>query len=283
LAFASGTINMGELLATLRVRFSMDLTSFRGSCLRRRVALRVSTLGLSTLDEYMDYLAAHPKEIERLLDTVTIHVTDFFRDRDVYDALSSSILPRMIERKMHSPIRTMRVWSAGCSTGEEAYSVAILILEYLRAHQLRLDLEVYGTDISKESCRVARRGVYPEHKVAQIPANVRERYFEPDEVGLKLAETVRRLVKFQVHDLFSTSPFSCLDIIVCRNVLIHFDIDVRNNVLARFQAVLGDDGILILGKSEAIMGTAVELFELVDARNKIYRKKTLRDSQGGRR
>jgi len=283
MAFIDSEINMGELIANLRIRFGKDFTSFRSSCLKRRFALRMSSLGLSTLDEYMNYLSAHPAEIEQLLDTVTIHVTEFFRDHEVYDALAKEILPAMAERKIYSPARTIRVWSAGCSTGEETYSIAILILQYLRTNDIRLGLEVYGTDISKESCRVARKGVYPERKIARVPATLRQNYFEPDESGLKVSGDVRRFVKFQVHDLFSAPPFSLLDVLVCRNVLIHFDSAVRNDVLARFHAALGEDGILILGKSEAMTGSALRLFELMDPRNKMYRKHILRDSEGGSR
>ena len=283
MAFIDSEINMGELIASLRIRFGKDFTSFRSSCLKRRLALRMSSLGLSTLDEYMNYLSVHPAEIEQLLDTVTIHVTEFFRDHEVYDALAKEILPAMAERKIYSPARTIRVWSAGCSTGEETYSIAILILQYLRTNDIRLGLEVYGTDISKESCRIARKGVYLERKIARVPANLRQNYFEPDESGLKVSGDVRRFVKFQVHDLFSAPPFSLLDILVCRNVLIHFDSAVRNGVLARFHAALGEDGILILGKSEAMTGSALRLFELMDPRNKMYRKHILRDSEGGSR
>jgi two-component system CheB/CheR fusion protein len=282
MALLDSQINVGELIANLRIRFGKDFTSFRSSCLKRRLALRMSSLGLSTLDGYLDYLSTHPAEIEQLLDTVTIHVTEFFRDHEVYDAIAKKILPEMADRKIHSPSRTIRVWSAGCSTGEETYSIAILMLHYLRSNDIGLDLEVFGTDISKESCRISRRGIYAERKVARVPATLRQKYFEPEETGLKIAGDVRRFVKFQVHDLFSAPPFSRLDMLVCRNVLIHFDGAVRNDVLTRFHAALDDGGVLVLGKSEAVTGTALNLFELIDPRNKMYRKNILHDSEGER-
>jgi len=271
-------MSLGELLANLQTKFGKDLSNYRVSCLRRRVSLRMSALGVATLDEYMARLSANPGEIEQLLDTVTIHVTEFFRDRDVFDAVGKSVLPAMIERKLHTPSRTIRIWSAGCSTGEEAYSIAILTLEYVRTHTVDLAVEVYGTDISKEACEIARAAVYPERKVGRMPAILLRRYFEADGAGYRVAPDVRRRVKFTVHDLFSASPFSVLDFVVCRNVLIHFDNAVRNGVLERFHEALGDGGVLILGKSEAVMGTALNLYELIDARNKIYRKNVLRGS-----
>ncbi|MGD1048529.1 MAG: CheR family methyltransferase, partial [Candidatus Krumholzibacteriaceae bacterium] len=119
-------MSLGELLASIQKKFGMDLSTYRLACLQRRVSIRMAALGIATLDGYMDALAANPGEIDQLLDTVTIHVTEFFRDREVFDAIEKELLPAMIDRKLHSPSRTIRVWSAGCSTGEEAYSLAIL-------------------------------------------------------------------------------------------------------------------------------------------------------------
>ena len=246
------------------------------------LALRISILGFDGPDEYLDYLNENPEEIERLLDTVTIHVTEFFRDRDVYDALARDILPEIVARRLASPSKVIRAWSAGCSTGEEAYSIAITLLRYVEAAGIDLGIEVFGTDISRQTCKAARRGVYGEKKIAHIAPGVRDRYFEPEGSGYRVTRDVRRAVKFAVHDLFAAPPYSLLDVIVCRNVLIHFDHSVRDGVLAHFHAALGDDSILILGKSEAVTGRAADLFTLVDPRNKIYRKKILRAPEGGR-
>jgi two-component system CheB/CheR fusion protein len=271
-------MSMGELLANLQTKFGRDFSNYRLSCIQRRVALRMSTLKLATLDEYLRYLSENPKEIDQLLDTVTIHVTGFFRDTDVFDTISADILPAIVSRKLHSPSRTIRIWSAGCSTGEEAYSLAILALRRLRMEDAGLALEVYGTDVSTEACAVAREGVYAARKIEQVPPELRRKYFEEKGDAYLVAADVRRCTKFSVHDLFSPSPFSMLDLVVCRNVLIHFDNAVRNDVLDRFHASLGDYGMLILGKSEAVMGTALARYELVDPRNKVYRKIALRDS-----
>ncbi len=276
-------MSMGELLANIQTKFGKDFSNYRLSCIQRRVALRMSTLKLATLDDYMIYLTGNPKEIEQLLDTVTIHVTEFFRDAEVFDAIAKDILPAILSRKLHSPSRTIRVWSAGCSTGEEAYSLAILILRHLRSNDVDLALEVYGTDVSKEACAVAREGVYAARKVENIPGDVRRKYFEAKGPEYRVVSDVQRRVKFSVHDLFSPSPFAFLDLVVCRNVLIHFDHAVRNDVLERFHAALGDRGLLILGKSEAVMGSALACYELVDPRNKIYRKSSSATPEGGRR
>jgi two-component system CheB/CheR fusion protein len=271
-------MGIGELIADLQKKFGRDLSNYRLACLQRRVSLRMSALGVSTLERYKELIGENPDEIDRLLDTVTIHVTEFFRDQDVFDAITNDIMPELVERKLRSPSRTIRVWSAGCSTGEEAYSLAILMMQYLRTHELDLATELYATDISKDAVAVGREGVYAEKKVSRIPANLRRRYFERDGEGYRVAAHVRRQVKFSIHDLFSEPPFSLLDVILCRNVLIHFDGGVRNNVLVRFHKALGENGTLILGKSEAVMGMALVLYDLVDPRNKIYRKVMLTGS-----
>ncbi len=276
-------MSMGELLANLQTKFGKDFSNYRLSCLQRRVALRMSILKLATLDDYMAYLAGDPREIEQLLDTVTIHVTEFFRDAEVFDAVAKNVLPEIVSRKLHSPSRTIRIWSAGCSTGEEAYSLAILVLRHLRGNNVDLALEVYGTDVSKEACAVAREGVYAFRKLESVPADVKRKYFEAKGQEQRVVPDVRRCVKFLVHDLFSPSPFTLLDLVVCRNVLIHFDHAVRNDVLERFHAALGDHGLLILGKSEAVMGSALARYELIDPRNKIYAKSSSATPEGGRR
>jgi two-component system CheB/CheR fusion protein len=276
------TLQLQDVIERLHERFGKDFSSYRLSCLERRLALRISTLGLRGPDEYLDYLNDNPDEIERLLDTVTIHVTEFFRDREVYDSLARDILPRIVARRLGAPSKVMRAWSAGCSTGEEAYSVAITLLRYVEMAGIDLGVEVFGTDVSRLACRTARRGVYPGKRIEDVPPIVKDRYFEPAGDEFRVTADVRRVVKFAVHDLFASPPYSLLDLIVCRNVLIHFDHAVRDDILAKFHAALDDGSILILGKSEAVMGRAADLFTLVDPRNKMYRKKALRAPEGGR-
>jgi len=271
-------MSMGELLANLQGKFGRDLSNYRVSCIQRRVSLRMTILKISTLDEYMTYLATNPAEIEHLLDTVTIHVTEFFRDTEVFDAIAKNVLPDIVSRKLRSPSRTIRVWSAGCSTGEETYSLAILMTRQLRIGGTDLALEIYGTDVSKEAVSAAIEGSYEARKVYDVPADMRRKSFETKGTAFVVAPDVRRCVKFSVHDLFSPPPFAMLDLVVCRNVLIHFDQKAREGVLKGFHAALGDSGLLILGKSEAVAGTALDWYELVDPRNKVYRKTGLRIS-----
>ncbi len=234
----------------------------------------MTSVGCSDLEEYMEFLQAHPDEMKQLLDVVTIHVTDFFRDRDVFDALYSKVFPEIIGEKLVEKTSRIRVWSAGCSTGEETYSITVLLLELLRKEKIILNPKIFGTDISGEACDFARRGVYADRRVCQIPGRLVKRYFDLDGSTCSVAQHVKRYVKFREHDLFSKPPFSVLDLIVCRNVLIHFNQQARDTVLRNFHSVMNPGGILVLGKSEAITGPELRMFELTDARNKIYQKTT---------
>ena len=265
--------DLSELIWFVQSRCGMDLSRYRPSCIRRRVLHRLSMLGCRSLGSYVGYLNEHPGEVEELLNVVTIHVTGYFRDRDVYDTLEERIFPKIIERKRSTHQKLIRIWSAGCSTGEETYSTVIALIHHLGGRSGDYRVEMYGTDISEESCRIARRGYYSREKVSGIPLALLKRYFSIDGSGYRITQEIRRHVKFAVHDLFSEPPFSMLDLVICRNVLIHFDHEVRGDVLANFHGALCDDGFFVLGKSEAMSGPALGLFELVEPRSKIYRKR----------
>lgn len=269
---ASNLIEIEELVWFVHSRYGKDLTKYRSSCLGRRIGLRMTSVGAQDLGEYMEYIEKHPEEADKLLEVVTIHVTDFFRDRGVFDSMRNTVFPRIVRQKLLDGINTIRAWSAGCSTGEETYSLAIGLLELLREEDLDLKIQIFGTDISAEACEFACKGMYPDRKVCAIPGDILKRYFELDDGYCKVRREVKRRVKFRVHDLFSRPPFGMLDLIVCRNVMIHFNHAARSTVLKHFYSVLNDGGILVLGKSEAITGDELSLFELTDARNKTYRK-----------
>ena len=267
-------VDIEELVEFVVSACGTDLSKYRRSCLRRRVGLRMTTVGCSDLEGYMEYLKGHPGEMKQLLDIVTIHVTDFFRDRDVFDALYNRVFPEIIGEKLVEGMNRIRVWSAGCSTGEETYSIAVLLLELLRREHIVMKPRIFGTDISEEACRFARQGTYADRRACSIPGRLVKRYFDMDGSTCRVAQQVKSHVKFKVHDLFSRPPFSALDLVVCRNVLIHFNQQARSTVLTNFHSVLNQGGILVLGKSEAITGPELVMFELIDARNKIYQKVT---------
>ena len=269
----SSKTDIGELVQRVQYKYGIDLSKYRPSCLGRRVSIRMAAVGCHEFGEYLMYLDAHPGEAKHLLEVVTIHITEFLRDREVFEALQKRIFPEIIGGKLISGRKTIRIWSAGCSSGEEPYSIAILLLDLLQTEKINLNVEVFGTDISEESCAEAGRGVYPARKIKGIPKHLKERYFNLEDGRYHVSRDVRKHVRFKVHDIFTRPPVTMFDLVVCRNVLIHFDHAARFGVLLNFHSSLNDGGMLILGKSEALTGHALRLFELVDVKNKVYRKR----------
>lgn len=272
MSLKNGVLDMNELAWFVSSRYGVNLSKYRESCLRRRIAHRLSVVGCESIDEYFVFINDHPEEIEKFMDTVTIHVTGFFRDHEVYEALERNFIPHILSGKLDAGHDKIRAWSAGCSTGEEAYSLAILLYHVIRKKSLPLYLEVFGTDLSEESIKTAMAGLYSKDQIDSVPTYMKGDSFDPRGELYKISRNIRRHVKFRAHDLFKQSPYSLLDLIMCRNVLIHFDHSVRYQISREFHQSLGEGGLLVLGKSEALAGDSDEGFELIDPRNKIYRK-----------
>ncbi len=264
--------DMKELAWFVNSRYGVNLSMYRATCMRRRIMHRLNMVGCESIDEYFVFLGKNPEEIERLMDIVTIHVTGFFRDRDAFATLEKIVFPGIISGKTGSDQDQIRIWSAGCSTGEETYSLAILLSHLMEKAGVALPMEVFGTDLSEESCKVARTGLYSAEKIDEVPSQMKSDAFEPEGSFFRISPAIKRKVKFMVHNLFSPPPFSMIDLIVCRNVLIHFEQEVRGKINMHFHACLRDGGLLMLGKSEALGSDALDLFELTHPRSKIYRK-----------
>ena len=268
----NGELDMNELAWFVQSNYGVNLSMYRSTCINRRIIHRLNMVNCESIDDYFSYIGEHPDEIEKLMDIVTIHVTGFFRDADVYSMLEKTVFPGLIKEKACSEHPVIRVWSAGCSTGEETYSLAMLLEYLVRKSQNNIELEVFGTDLSEEVCKIARSGIYSREKILEIPLHIRSNAISPERDLFRISNNVRRVVKFRTHNLFSPPPFSMFDLIVCRNVLIHFEHDVRGKINRHFHSSLNDDGLLLLGKSEALDTEALERFSLVYPRSKIYRK-----------
>lgn len=263
-------LDLNHLLMFVKSKTKLDLSRYRESTLKRRVSHRMVVLGCEDIHDYVSYIYKNHGELSFLTDTVTIHVTEFFRDRDVFEYFSRRIIGSISRGKAGTGDNTIRIWSAGCSTGEEPYSVAILLDDYLRNRDI--EAEIYGTDISEEACRTADRGIYPPEKLTGVPARIKDRYFEESGEGLRICKAIKKMVTFDVHDLFSDPPFAGIDLVICRNVLIHFKHSCRQEVMTKFHSTLNDNGLLMLGKSEAVGGRALGMFKLIDPAIKIYKK-----------
>lgn len=250
----------------------LDLTQYRRPYVERRIAARLRTLNLHTYRQYARALDADPDEYARLLDTLTINVTDFFRDPPVYDLFRSQIVREIVDAKLRGRHRMIRVWSAGCATGEEAYSLAMSFLDALGENSSRFVFSVLATDIDPSALEIAKRATYDIAKLKHIPYADR-RFVEvgPDQFTIKPEVTSH--VKFRVLDLFRDEPVNVVDVVFCRNVFIYFTREQQERVLELFWQALSRDGYLVLGRSEKMAPALSEHFEAVSGRERIYRKR----------
>ena len=246
-------------------------TNYRDGCLRRRIAVRMRARGAADFGAYSRLLDSDPGEWEPLLDALTINVTKLFRDRAVYEALAKSVVPAVWAR----PAPVLRVWSAGCSSGEEPYSLAMLFHRHAAAVQ-QLDrlsrLRILGTDIDKASLERAAAATYPETAFGEMPEQWRERYFASG-VPARVVTEVRALVSFERRDLLNEpAPPGPLQLVTCRNVVIYFDAAAQQALFQRVFDALQPGGFLVLGQVETLLGAARKLFEAVDHRHRIFRR-----------
>lgn len=246
-------------------------SSYKDKCLRRRIAVRIRARGASGCAEYSAMLDDDPREYERLMRSLTVNVTRFFRNRETYSAIDQKVVPALLERDD----RGIRVWSAGCASGEEPYSIGILMHRHAAANGGRSleSVSIIGTDIDTDCLGVAARAVYAESALADTPADLRQHYF-PRVAGLRtMLPEVRRLVTFEARDLLHFQPpFEDAHLIVCRNVIIYLERAAQDALFAHFHQTLAPGGFLVLGKVETLLGEARGLFSPVNARERIFRK-----------
>lgn len=246
--------------------------NYKEKCLRRRIAVRMRAKGVHTYAEYARLLDSDGPEYDRLLDALTINVTKLFRNWSVYEAMAEYVMPALWQLDT----RPLRVWSAGCSSGEEPYSLAILLHRYAAQHGLLgriAQVEVLGTDIDRGSLEAAARGQFPDSAFEETPAELRERYFSASP-PFTVLPAIRAMVRFERRDLLDEAPATPggFHLIVCRNVLIYFDRETQERLLARFHDVLVPSGFLVLGKVETLLGPVRSRFAAVDARERIFRR-----------
>lgn len=258
------------LLTYLRQSRGFDFTGYKRSTLMRRVHKRIQTLGLAEFSDYLDYLEVYPEEFNSLFNTILINVTAFFRDLTAWDHLKNQVLPILIASKNSKD--PLRIWSAGCASGEEAYTLAILMAENLGPEQFRQRVKIYATDVDQEALNLARQATYSHKDIEEVPELLRYKYFESTGNGRFVFRLdLRRSVIFGRHDLLQDAPISRLDLLVCRNTLMYFNAEAQGRVLARFHFALNDTGYLFLGKAEMLL-THTNIFNPIDLRYRIFTK-----------
>jgi two-component system, chemotaxis family, CheB/CheR fusion protein len=255
-----------KLLAYLKASRGFDFGAYKVSSLMRRIQKRMREIGIDTYTEYTDYLEVHPNEFEPLFNTVLINVTSFFRDAPSWTYLAEKILPRLLEEREAD--RPIRVWSAGCASGEEAYTLAMLLAEVLGESEFRR-AKIYATDLDDQALATARHGIYDERQTAAIPPDLFEKYFEKSGNRTVFRSDLRRCLIFGRHDLLQDAAISRLDLLVCRNTLMYFNAEAQDRIMARFHFALNRNGFLFLGKAETLL-THSNNFRPVDLKHRIF-------------
>ncbi|WP_405148310.1 PAS domain-containing protein [Sphaerisporangium sp. NBC_01403] len=258
-----------DLLFMLRETRGFDFSGYKRTTLMRRVGRRLEALNLRDYGEYRDYLELEPDEYNRLFDSLLINVTGFFRDPTAWQTLREVVVPSLLAGKGESS--AIRVWSAGCATGEEAYSLAMLLAEELGMEQFRRRVKIYATDLDEKALQVARSALYSERSLDEVPSELRAAYFEPVEEGFAFRRDLRRQLIFGRNDLTRDAPISRVDLLLARNTLMYFNSETQRGIVRRFHFALSDPGYLFLGKAEMLLNHG-DKFAPVELRMRVFKK-----------
>ncbi|NKE44286.1 PAS domain-containing protein [Roseomonas frigidaquae] len=271
--------DLQALIRHIQESRGVDFRGYKKSSLRRRIQRRMEEVGIDGFAAYHAFLEAHPDEFPALLNTVLINVTSFFRDPEAWEALRSDVVPRLVERIGETG--QLRIWSVGCATGEEPYSLAMAFAEVLGPDACNR-LKIYATDLDEDALRTARQATYTPRDVEGVPPDLLARYFDRTPNHYVLQRELRKCVIFGRHNVVHDAPIIRIDLLVCRNLLIYLETDTQNQVLPRLHYALADDGLLFLGKAETQLARS-RLFEAVDLKHRIFRKvpQGWRRSHGG--
>lgn len=271
---------MKKIFVLLRAQTGHDFSQYKPSTIHRRIERRMAVHQIETMDSYVKYLQQAPVEVQALFNDLLIGVTNFFRDPEAFAALETSVIPKLFEGKMVGA--TVRVWCAGCSTGEEAYSIAILLQERLEALKASYKVQLFATDIDSRAIAAARAGTYPASIADAITPERLARYFtlEPDGSIYRVHKGIRDMLVFSEQDVIKDPPFSKLDLISCRNLMIYLGADLQKRLISLFHYAIQPGGFLFLGTSETT-GERGDLFVVQDRKAKLYQRKE--DFQGAQR
>ena len=261
-----------QILALLRVRVGVDFNFYKQTTVRRRIIRRIIMLQLETITEYLDYLKKNKPELDILFQDLLIPVTSFFRDPATFDILSETVFPEII--KIKPAANPLRFWIAGCSTGQEAYSIAICLHEYLSENISTAKVQIFATDLSEKAIKKARTGLYTKKELEGISDNRLKQFFTKTDGHYQVNKPVRDMCIFAVHNFLKDPPFAKMDFISCRNVLIYLEPFLQKKALTLFHYALNNKGILLLGKSETT-GNASDIFIAFGKKDKYFTRKSI--------
>ncbi len=268
----AATEPLQKIFILLRNRTGHDLSAYKPTTVNRRISRRMNIHQIKTMDSYVQFLQENPVEIDKLFKELLINVTNFFRDEPAFTALKDIALPKLFEDKPDN--YEMRIWVPGCSTGEEAYSLAILLKEYNETHGKTYSFQIFATDLDESSIIQAREGIYPNGIDTDVSPERLARYFEQEDNQYRIVKEIRDTVIFATQNLLQDPPFTRIDLISCRNLLIYLDGELQKKIVPHFHYTLKPGGLLFLGTSESI-GNFDHLFSIIDKKSKIYQRKYL--------
>src|SRR5437762_7164025 len=263
--------DLGRIFLSLKKQMGVDFSAYKETTLLRRIQRRMALHRIDKLNRYARFLRGNKKEVEALFDDLLFNVTRFFRDKQLFRALKKRFLPALFKNKSKDRQPELRVWVPGCATGEEVYSLAICILEALGSRLSKMRIKIFGTDLSESVIEHARAGIYPSAIEKDVSRARLRRFFIRRDSSYQIQRTVRDICTFARQNITADPPFSRLDILSCRNVLIYLSPELHKRCIPQFHYALNTGGYLILGPAESV-GLYDELFELMDKKNKIYAK-----------
>jgi two-component system CheB/CheR fusion protein len=265
---ASDGAGLESVLEHIRDERGFDFTGYKRASLARRLRRRMDSVGVDTHEDYLDFLQVHPDEFTHLFNTVLINVTSFFRDPDAWTYLREHVVPMLAQRRDGQDIR---VWSAGCASGQEPYSLAMVLAEHLGVEAFRERVKIYATDVDEEALTSARAATYDERDLEAVPPDLREEFFEAAGAKFVFAKALRRSVIFGRNDLVQDAPISHVDIVACRNTLMYFNAQTQAQILNRMHFALRPEGVLFLGKAEMLLTHSAQ-FKPVELKRRFFRK-----------
>jgi two-component system CheB/CheR fusion protein len=266
---AENTLEFDALLEFLKRHRGFDFTGYKPATVQRRLQKRMAAVGVDSYAHYLELLEAEPDEFTQLFNTLLINVTRFFRDDTTWQYLAESVVPALLARRGDAvPIR---LWSAGCASGEEAYTLAMVFAEAMGLDAFRDRVKIYATDVDEEALALARNAAYTERQLEDVPAGLRDKYFEPMNGHRLFRKDLRRNVIFGRNDLVQDAPISRIDLLACRNTLMYFNSSTQAAILGRFHYALAEGGVLFLGRAETLL-THTAAFAAIDMKRRVFMK-----------
>ncbi|HHV24952.1 MAG: protein-glutamate O-methyltransferase CheR [Methanosarcina sp.] len=247
---------------------------------RRRINVRIRATNSESYGAYLKHLKKNSQEYEFLINALTVNVSEFFRNPETFRIIEKEIIPCIVKYRSESLIRSIRIWSAGCAAGEEAYSLAILLHRVLKSDINNYRIRIIGTDIDTQSLEKARKGVYSKNSLKNLDPSIKEHYFVKQGDAYQIIDELKNLMQFKRHDLISGSKNNRFDLIICRNVMIYFKKEIQEQLQLNFYQGLENGGFFVIGKSETLLGAASSLFRPYNTRERLYIKEISRDIHG---